>query len=182
LNEVAKTGTLASAGVGVGPAWQSLVDANKRSVSESTGNILEQFGSSGLRYSSDLMTKLVDFNNQNTANQSALFAQLQQDATSKAMGAATAGAGMFSDVGTAMTPSAFVTTGGGPAAATVGGLSQLLPMLSMMKVLFPSTGSSSPTSPTTGGSTVTNLPGSVATGDTSPWTAFVPTNFGPANA
>jgi hypothetical protein len=56
--------------------FSAIQDANQRQVKEDTASIKESFGASGLRYSSDLMKNLTDYQLQNQKQMTSQFAQL----------------------------------------------------------------------------------------------------------
>jgi hypothetical protein len=64
LQEMAQTGMPTD----VGEMFESLVASQRRFAEQGRGDILEQFGASGLRYSEPLMQSLVDYESQLSAN------------------------------------------------------------------------------------------------------------------
>ena len=114
-------------------------DDEKRTVPEL--DIAEQFAGSGLAYSSDLMKSLSSYQSQLGANYGSILANYtmnaQESAANRQLSAATVGAGMFADVGTAMTPSNVQTVGGSALGAGLSSGGNALQMLAFMKMLYP---------------------------------------------
>ena len=178
LNTLAQTGSPTD----VGPAWQALVDSQKTVAAQGQANIAEQFAGSGLAYSSDLMKSLSSYQSQLGANYGSILANYtmnaQESAANRQLSAATVGAGMFADVGTAMTPSNVQTVGGSALGAGLSSGGNALQMLAFMKMLYPGTNTTGGTptmgQPSTAG-TVTNSSGVGDFGSTLPaWATINP--------
>jgi hypothetical protein len=79
----------------VGPMFESLLKSRQRFDEQGRSNILEQFGASGLRYSTPLMNSLVDYESQLNANYGNILANYifnaQESARGRQMAAANTG-------------------------------------------------------------------------------------------
>lgn len=138
MTEMAKTGMPTD----VGPAWEALMSAGERMRGEGRGNILEQFGSTGMRYSQPLMNSLVDYESQQSKDLLSILANWSMQASESARGrqltAAGMGTQMFSESAQAYYPTAapYLQQGGVGSAisAGAGSFSQMLMMLKMLGI------------------------------------------------
>lgn len=76
LQDMIKTGMPTD----VGPAFEALVNAKQRFVGQGRENIAEMFGASGLRYSTPLMSSLVDYESQVSADFMSILAEYTRQA------------------------------------------------------------------------------------------------------
>jgi hypothetical protein len=91
MKEMARTGMPTD----VGPMFDALVASQKRQTDQGRSNILEQFGASGMRYSTPVMNSLVDYESQVNANYGSILSsyvfQAMEAARGRQMQASSAG-------------------------------------------------------------------------------------------
>jgi hypothetical protein len=138
LEETARTGLPTD----VGPAFEALKTSMGRGINEGRANLIEQYGSQGLRFSQPMANAAVDFESETQKGFASILADYTRQATEAAanrrFSAATLGQGAFGEVGTAMTPTAVVASGGQSALGEglKSGASSIQNIV-LMKSLFP---------------------------------------------
>lgn len=114
LGEAMKTGMPTD----VGPAYQSMLEANKRGRAEGRANITEAFGSMGLRGGSPLVTGLVDYELQGQKDMAQVLAEYTRQASEAAAGrrmqASMFTGTQFGEAATSTYPTAALASGASP--------------------------------------------------------------------
>lgn len=139
LQSMAETGEP----VAVGDTFETMLAAQQRLLGQGRAGLREQFGSQGLAGSSSFREAAVDYESQQSKDFANILAQLVltsgENAAQRKLGASSQLAELFSQSGTAMTPSKVLTSGG--SSATGAGLSSAgssmttLALLRAMKVI-----------------------------------------------
>lgn len=133
------------------PLFTALQASMKQSQDAGAADLVEQFGSKGLRNSSDLLKAGANYEEQSTKDFSTIIAQYTQQAAEAAanrqLQAATLGASLVESPALAETPSSVLTSGGtSPAGAALSSGGSAIQQLLLMKELYPdlfNTGSTS---------------------------------------
>jgi hypothetical protein len=87
--EMNTLGNVAQNGVSALPAWQAMVAAQQRNISEGASQLREQFNTTGDLSSSPFATGMTDYYNQSILNQNATLANMQFQGMQEQIGAAT---------------------------------------------------------------------------------------------
>lgn len=123
----------------VGPAWDALKAAGARSVGEGRANLTEAYGAMGARAGKGMLTALGDYESQTNKDFLSILSnytlQAQESARNRQMGAASTIMGMSQDIGSAMTPSAYVTQQPSTMSQIGGGLSGAGNYMQMMMLM-----------------------------------------------
>jgi hypothetical protein len=160
LGEFAKTGMPTD----IGPLFESLVASRKRFTDIGRSNILEQFGAGGMRYGSDLMNKLVDYEGQLGKDYASILADLvfrsSEAARQRQLQASSLGVDLFREPAMAFYPTAVLSTGApsavGAGLSNIGSNLTYLAILSQLGII-PGMGGGQPT-PTTTNVNTPNVP------------------------
>jgi hypothetical protein len=127
MNQMAQTGMPTD----VGPAWNSMVTANKQMTQQGLNNLMTQFGGSGARYSSGAMMAGNNYMAQSNNNFMSILAnytmQAQEAARARQMQASQTGFGAFRDIATMFTQPKGSVAGAG--LSSVGSSLQLISLL-----------------------------------------------------
>jgi hypothetical protein len=123
--------------------FQTMVSANQRLNDIGRANLIEKYGSSGMRFSKPMADAAVTYENQTTKDFANILAQLafssQEAARARQMQAGSTGAGLFTSVGSTFAPSVLPVVGGqspwGAAAGSGGNALQTFGLLKMMGVI-----------------------------------------------
>ncbi len=144
LSQMAQTGMPTN----VGPAWEALKDAGARQTAEGRANVIEQYGASGARMGSAMITGVNDYETQTNKDFLSILANYTMNAQESAKGRQMAASGQlwqsFMGAGSQLAPSEYVMpTGsalGAGLSAAGGGMENIAMMYLLSQMMGGKTG------------------------------------------